>query len=269
MIIVRVFIPKRIRYGKGFAVHVYKRLIVSCDWCKKEFLISRCIKYVLSRTHHHCCKEHQRLSQCKGGPLDRHKKQLFQQKFGVDTPLQLKEVHEKAIMLANSPIARQKAMKTSMKNWGVPFPMQHPEHVAKCNKPESIAKCNETKRRNGSMRESVPERLLRQLLQEQFGVDNITSHIRLHRCSIDMHIKPINTYVQFDGVYWHGLDRPYSLLKEEAKFSERSRVILDKYDRDRMLDDYCASHGIRLVRVTDVEFYIDSQKALKKITGVM
>jgi hypothetical protein len=54
-----------------------------------------------------------------------------------------------------------------------------------------------------------------------------------------------NIYVEFDGVYWHGLDRPYDQL---------GPTVRRKYDRDRRCDAFCKAEGIVLVRVTDTSW---------------
>lgn len=264
-LIAKIFTPCRIKSGRGYRNHVYRHLLVTCDLCSCSFVVKNCVKAALKKKAHFCCVQHQVFSQQKNGLLDVKKKALFNERYGVNTPLEIKKVHERGIEAANSPISREKAKQTSLKNWGVPFPTQHPRHIAKCNLPASIQKCNETKRRNGSMRESEPERQLRSLLIEQYGQDNVRSHVRLHRCSVDIYVTSIDTYVQLDGVYWHGLDRPLSELQELAKENDQARVILEKYTRDRMLDEYCALHNIRLIRITDVEFINDQRSCLERI----
>ena len=64
------------------------------------------------------------------------------------------------------------------------------------------------------------------------------------RCSIDMYVPSIDTYIEVDGMYWHGLDRPYGQLTAEPRA---------KYDHDRRLDEYCQRAGLRLIRVTEQE----------------
>ena len=64
------------------------------------------------------------------------------------------------------------------------------------------------------------------------------------RFNVDFYIPSIKTYVEVDGVYWHGLDRAY----EELHPDQRS-----KFDRDRLLDEHCRHNQIRLVRILDIE----------------
>ena len=64
------------------------------------------------------------------------------------------------------------------------------------------------------------------------------------RYNVDIYISDIDTFVEVDGVYWHGLDRPYDQLGPEQR---------GKFDHDRQLDDHCRQANIRLVRITDLE----------------
>lgn len=63
-------------------------------------------------------------------------------------------------------------------------------------------------------------------------------------CNIDLYIPLLNSYVEVDGMFWHGLDRPYDSLSPEIK---------KKYDHDRELDRYCLQAGIKLIRLTENE----------------
>ena len=64
------------------------------------------------------------------------------------------------------------------------------------------------------------------------------------RCSVDLYVPSNNTWIEVDGAYWHGLDRPYEQLGAEQR---------GKFDHDRLLDEHCRQANIRLVRVTDRE----------------
>lgn len=75
---------------------------------------------------------------------------------------------------------------------------------------------------------------------------------RINGWIVDFYIKSIDTYVQFDGVYWHGLDRTLKELK--ASKSPRDIMIRKARARDRKQDRWFKANGKRLVRVTDREF---------------
>lgn len=78
-----------------------------------------------------------------------------------------------------------------------------------------------------------------------YGKENVERHVLMNGHSIDFYVKSIDTYVQFDGLYWHGLDKPYESLTEKRRYW---------YDQDRLQDKWFADQGLRLVRVTSDDF---------------
>lgn len=64
--------------------------------------------------------------------------------------------------------------------------------------------------------------------------------------SIDAYVRSIDTYVQYDGIYWHGLDRP---IEENTNVK-----IVRKYFRDREQVAWFSEHGLKLVRITELEW---------------
>lgn len=89
------------------------------------------------------------------------------------------------------------------------------------------------------------------LLIERFGVENVERQAKPSGTNwpIDFYVKPINVWLQVDGVYWHGLDRP---IEEHIRSgSPRSASIVGKWHVDRAQDTWFAKHSMRLVRVTD------------------
>ena len=70
--------------------------------------------------------------------------------------------------------------------------------------------------------------------------------------SIDFYIKPIDKYVQFDGVYWHGLDCSLDKIKKLEK--PRDKRILDTYLLDRRQDSWFEKNDLNLLRITDRQF---------------
>ena len=109
--------------------------------------------------------------------------------------------------------------------------------------PEATKKGWEARKRNGTLRTSRPERQFVELLREWFG--DVQANPYVDGFWLDAYVPSIDTYVQFDGEYYHGLDVSYDRLTA----SQRS-----KYDRDRRADTHFLQKGARLIRVTDREF---------------
>lgn len=106
-----------------------------------------------------------------------------------------------------------------------------------------VSAVRETNRTNGNVRESRGERELVAWLRVTLGDDAVIHHPeRVQGADIDVYVRTGDVYIQFDGIYYHGLDRPYEQL---------SPVIRRKFDRDRAVDALFRRLGLRLVRITD------------------
>lgn len=97
-----------------------------------------------------------------------------------------------------------------------------------------------------------------ELLRERFG--EVKHQKWVNGWPIDFYIPSIDTYVQFDGVYWHGLDRPIEVIR--ASNLVRDKAIVKKWETDRVQDAWFTSNGLRLIRVTDVQFKNEGQRLL-------
>lgn len=107
-------------------------------------------------------------------------------------------------------------------------------------------------KRNGSYASSAWEREFEQYLVARFGDHDVERQASVNGWKIDFKVRSLDTYVQFDGEYWHGLDRPHKQLRASA--SQRDKAILGSWKRDRDQDAWFAANGLRLVRVTDRQF---------------
>lgn len=149
------------------------------------------------------------------------------ERYGVNSVLCLKEIHDKGITEAATPIVRAKI------NWSTANVKRH-----------------QTNKHNGTYLSSKMENKFHCYLVERF--DEVQRAVDVNGWEIDFYIPTIDTYVQFDGVYWHGLDRSLNVILENK--SPRDDVIYNTYLRDREQDLWFASNHLRLIRVTDLEF---------------
>jgi len=187
-------------------------------------------------------------------PLIRQKQiQTINEIYGCDNALQNLKVRAKRnatiqdrygtpeyVTTTKFKIERKKSLN---ERYGVNSPLEHPKFSEKAH---------QTMKRNGSYRQSRTEDEFFKILTIQFGDHDVERQIMINKkWSIDFHVKSINTYVQFDGVYWHGLDRS---LDEIKKFkTSRDVVILRKYETDREQDFWFRDNSLNLVRFTDAE----------------
>jgi len=90
-------------------------------------------------------------------------------------------------------------------------------------------------------------------LVEVFG-DGVKRQKRAkgHRRPIDFWLVDLDVYVQFDGVYWHGLDRPIDEIALGT--NSHDQEIVQRWHNDRVQDSWFKSKNLKLVRITDIEF---------------
>jgi len=105
-------------------------------------------------------------------------------------------------------------------------------------------------KRNGTYRKSQPEDGLHEYLVKRFG--NVERQKHVNGWPIDFYVPSLDTYVQLDGVYWHGLDRPIEEIRGSSV--PRDQQIVRKWETDRKQDAWFVEQGIRLMRITDVDF---------------
>ena len=137
----------------------------------------------------------------------------------------------------------------------------------KCKLPETLRKRHETMKANGSYRRcsSRAENAFYEELCCLFGSDDVERAVHVNRWLIDFYVCSIDTYIQFDGVYWHGLDRPVDEIA--ASSSLRDAAILRTFERDGRREKWFLESGKKLVRVTDKQF-IEIGRASMALLGV-
>jgi very-short-patch-repair endonuclease len=162
-----------------------------------------------------------------------------------------------------SVVERSKA--TQLERYGAEHYMQSSEFKQLVQTLEFQRVRHQTMKLAGTHRTSRAEDACYDRLREAFGRVERQAYVGHKRWSIDFYVNDIDTYVQFDGVYWHGLDRALATIKEFRK--PRDRAIYQKWATDREQDAWFAAHDLRLVRVTDKEFDSDPQACLLRIAG--
>jgi very-short-patch-repair endonuclease len=116
------------------------------------------------------------------------------------------------------------------------------------------------------------ERILFDVLKELYP--NAKHNVWLHPnitgakrfWNVDIYVPELDTYVQFDGTYWHGLDRPIEIIRESR--SACDTTIYKKWSTDREQDAWFSANGKRLIRVTDDEFKHDPRSCVERIVNV-
>lgn len=197
-----------------------QKLEVQCDHCGRRFVTNFSSGYE-SQPQHFCS--------CKCSQAE-HRELCTQARVQPDV------------------VAKQQA--TVLARFGVKSVLSLPEVHFLANTPEKCRQRHETMKRNGSYFNSKSEDAFYEWLVLQFG--NVERQVVVNKWPIDFYVKSIDTYVQFDGEYWHGLDRS---LEEIMRFkTPRDRTILLKYQIDRRQDEWFHKNNLKLIRVTDKQF---------------
>ncbi len=174
-------------------------------------------------------------------------------KYGVQHPLQNEDV-------------KKSFFDSFFDKHGVTNPYQMPHNIKKCrlpetrkkiSKPGSFEKQYQTKQKNGTLVKSLIEDKLFIFLCNSFQKVERQILISGHRWLIDFYIVDNNTYIQLDGKYWHGLDRPVEVIQQFK--SPRDVNIFKKILTDNKQNIEFTQSSKKLLRITD----IDVKKLLK------
>jgi hypothetical protein len=155
-------------------------------------------------------------------------RQTLRLKLGVDNPSQ-------------SDVIKLKKEETSLRRFGVRHHLQSPEVQQRLVKSFLI--------KGKGFVSKVELRCLNYLKELFTDVDH---QVSINGWLIDFYVKDIDAYVQFDGVYWHGL----TLTEEQRKapVTKRDKDIVNKWNRDRQQDQWFFHNQKRLTRITDEQF---------------
>mgnify|MGYP001589285504 CR=1 FL=1 len=189
--------------------------------------------------------------------------ETWQHKYNTDNPAKVETIMN-SIKQTNlerygaecylaSTAGRLAAEDTCLKKYGVKNPMDSDIVKAKFDWVALHAKGHETMKKNGTYGKSKIEDEFYAILSQRFS--SIERYVRPNNqrlWRIDFYIEDIDTYVQFDGEYWHGLDRPLEIIQEFR--NKRDSVIYKKYCDDREQDKWFKENKLKLIRITDVEF---------------
>jgi very-short-patch-repair endonuclease len=245
-----------------YARKTKKITLCKCDQCGAEFTRARSL--VLYRQKHHFCS-------CSCESQSRKKDGGVAYKFQLSVRdsqawyAKVKETFKERFgghPFANKAI-REKALSTIKQRYGVDCLLKLAEIRALACTPEMKAKCFETMKKNCTYAHSKPEDNCYNALVEKFGVDDVVRQQPVCRWLIDFYIKSIDTYVQLDGVYWHGLDRPIEVIAEHK--TKRDVQIHKRWIVDREQNQWFSANNLRLIRITDKEFKKDQNLCMRKI----
>jgi len=170
------------------------------------------------------------------------------ERYGTEQSLQSHEI-------------RNKIKQTNLERYGVENPFQSDEIKAKFDYDEMSRKRHQTKKKNGTYGKSKAEDRIYRLLCEYLGKESVKRQVMLNSWSIDFKVK--NTFIQFDGIYYHGLDRDISEIK---KFKHNiDKIIYKTYLRDQQQNAWCKENNINFIRIIETDTVAQIYEKLAKV----
>lgn len=258
----------------------FKMLRISCDDCNRvyekrakareftrsNFCSKTCFKQSLKNGVLRAKTEKTNYERCgaKSNLLTTQHRELTRKRcvelYGVEHPWKNKDVRKKCsetmVQLYGgknvfaSPALTKRVRETMLEKYGKAHPMQVETFRKKMFETMSD--------RHRSRWISKDEDRFFEFIKENFVFD-IKRQKYINGRFVDFYLPEIDTFVEFDGVYWHGLDKEFNELSQD-----RAKTFL----RDREQDKFFEENNIRLVRVTDQEFkHADHGLIIERLIG--
>lgn len=231
--------------------------ILRCDQCQNNFEKRKRGFKPEKAQHHFCSRKCYKKAISSGGILDyiarmlairngihpfedpevlQKRTQTWIKNYGVDHPWKSSDV-------------REKNKQTWLKKYGYDNPASSPQIKKKIDQAALHLKGHQTRKREGTYTRSKIENNFYKTLCNIFSQNDIERQVIINGWSIDFYIKSIDVFVQFDGVYWHGLNRPIEVIKEFKK--SRDKTIFGTWLRDIKQNEWFTQQKMTLVRITD------------------
>lgn len=214
-----------------------------CLICYKKLLKRPCEAKEIDRRGGRvfCSRKCTTIARQEGGLIREQTRQTCIERYGVDNP-------------GKSADVQAKRERTTMIRYGVKHHWQVHEIRNKTNWNLRNKRGHETMKIRGTYGKSKIENMYFEHLCFVYGVENVERQVQPCETHwpIDFYVKSIDTYIQFDGVYWHGLDRPIEIIAEHRTL--RDAQIHKKWLIDRKQDAWFAEHKLKFIRVTDKQF---------------
>lgn len=255
-------------------------LTLQCDMCNKIFEYSGPnVSRKANRKNQYCSTECANIATLSGNPTRIAIENTCYERFGVSSPLGSKECQEKSKQTCLQkygvhhpgavPELIQRRQTTCLDRYGkitflasdecrkiLESDIVKENHRIAIEKIDWVArnkKTHETKKRNGTYakQKSIPEDKVYELLCERFGIDDIERHKLMNDLwPVDLYVKSIDTYVQYDGSWHHGVGKTLEEVQDESTPWKKS--IHQQMLRDIRQNEWFAENNLRLVRIRGV-----------------
>lgn len=181
-------------------------------------------------------------------------KQVFIEKYGVDNPLKIPGVVERI-------------RETCIERYGV-------DNVFKTQKSKDNFKVWLEKRFASGETASKPEDDFYDLLLTIWTSDQIDRQYKIVANGakdiwfIDFYIKPIETFIQFDGMFWHGLNKAFETVDLMTEKSDLIRAVVRTKEKDVRQNEWFTKKNLKLIRITDEQFLEHLDETIVLLEGL-
>jgi len=244
-----------------------KICVFKCDHCDSQF--ERKYQIAHLRTLHLCSVNCRTQATKVGGAIQKKQRQTLLSHYGVDHPQKSARV-------------RDKTKRTVLERYGVTnaLLLGSPNSIEACEKRhetmkktggyvKASKKCHETMKKNGTYgRLSKQETMLYDLLVEKFGENDVKRQVLVNdRWPIDFYVRSIDTYIQYDSEYWHGLDRPIDVIMTSQ--NPRDGGIYRNWLSDRAKDKWFSVQKLNLIRIVHGRTKTDLESLRAKLETIL
>lgn len=236
------------------------KILLQCDECSKTYFSSHDKRRIFKMKHHFCSILCSRKSFVQGVIKEEIKK-TCNEKYGADCFASSKIGRNKLntacldslghISAFSNATVREKIKQTCLEKYGNETYTGSEDHQSKLNYTEIAQKAWQTKIKNGSCSKSEPEEKMFSILKKYFGNKNVDRQKNIINQWVDFYISSDKFYLQVDGVYWHGLNRPLKEIKLQK--TSQDVKIYKQILRDKELNKYMKKNNLILIRITDEE----------------
>lgn len=238
-----------------------KEIILKCDNCLKQYTTNYYQRERAFKLNHHFCSAECTNESLSHGVLKTSMEETFTNKYGEKNfPASLigreklntvvKDKYGVSSVLSLKTI-RDKIKETCTEKYGNETYVGSDDWKSKCDFDQMAQKAWETKLKNGSCSKSLPEERLYKILTVLYGANNVQRQVPIIKQWIDFYITTLDTYIQVDGVYWHGLNRDIEIIKQGN--TSQDKKIYKQILRDEKLNNYMTDNNYKLIRITDEE----------------
>jgi hypothetical protein len=252
-----------------------------CDYCGNQF-VGGTKQKLISQELHFCSRYCSNLSAKKGGKIFEKKKHSSIIKYGCEHHSANTEVQNKRIdtciskfggrspqsnpdiksKIHNSILSKfgdhfsrsldvkNKKKKTCIEKYGVDSYSKTQKFKDSINWQDVNRKGFNTRKLNGLSPVSKIEVKFLEFLKIYFT--EIQTQVSVDKWFIDFYIPSVDCYVQFNGNYWHGLDKSYEELIGSSK--PRDKIIAATKLRDVEKQKYFKDNNLILINIPELDF---------------